>query len=92
MRGCTEHLRHWPQLDDAAQIHDGHAVTEVLHHRQIVADEDAGQIKIAVQFKEQIDDLRLNRHVQRGDRFVADQYVGLHGQRTGNRDTLPLTA
>jgi hypothetical protein len=32
-----------PSLDDATQIHDGHAIGEVANHAQIVGDEEIGQ-------------------------------------------------
>jgi hypothetical protein len=39
---------------------------------------------------QQIDDLRLDRDVERGDRLVADDDIGLHGERAGDRDALAL--
>ena len=42
--------------------------------------------------QEQVDDLRLDRHVERGDRLVADEQVGLHGERAGDGDALALAA
>ena len=42
--------------------------------------------------QEQVDDLRLDRHVERGDRLVADQHVGLHRERARDRDALALAA
>ncbi len=48
--------------------------------------------ELAPQLQEQVDDLRLDRHVERGDRLVADQHVGLHGQRARDGDALALPA
>ena len=42
--------------------------------------------------QEQVDDLRLDRDVERGDRLVADEHVGLHGERAGDGDALALAA
>ena len=41
---------------------------------------------------EKIQHLRLDRHVERGDRFVADQEIGLHRQRAGDADARALAA
>ena len=79
-------------LDDAAQIHDRHAVRDVAHHGQIVRDEDQGDGRLALELQEQIDGLRLDRHVERGDRLVTDQHIRLHGQRAGNGNALALVA
>ena len=43
-------------------------------------------------FEEQVDDLRLDRDVERGDGLVADEHVRLHGERAGDRDALALAA
>ena len=45
-------------LDDLAEVHDRHAVGDVAHHGQIVGDEQQRQIHVALQFQQQIDDLR----------------------------------
>ena len=43
------------------------------HQPQIVRDEQIGQLQLLLQVHQQIDDLRLHRHVERRDRFVEDQ-------------------
>ena len=79
-------------LDDAAQIHHRHAVADVLHHRQIVRDEQIGQLELVLQVHQQIDDLRLDRHVQRRHRLVADDQLRTQRQRAGDADALALAA
>ena len=79
-------------LDDAAEIHDRDAVADMLHHAEIVADEEIGQAEIALQLHEQIDDLRLDRDVERRDGFIADDELRLDRERPGNPDPLPLAA
>ena len=64
----------------------------MLHHTEIVADEEIGQAEITSEFQEQIDDLRLNRDVERRDRFIADDKCGLDRERSRDPDPLPLTA
>ena len=45
-----------------------------------------------LQVLEQVDHLRLDRHVERGDRLVGDEQLGLQGQRAGDADALALAA
>ena len=80
------------QLDDLAQIHHGDAVTDVLDDREIMRHEEIGETKFFLQILEQIDDLRLDRDIERGDRLVADDEARIDGQRAGDADALPLPA
>ncbi len=80
------------QLDDLAEIHHRHAVRQVLDDGQVVADEQQRQAQLILQIDQQVDDLRLHRHVQRGDRLVADDQVGAGGQGAGDADALALAA
>jgi hypothetical protein len=84
--------RRRPALDDAPEIHYRDAVAEMPDDAEVVRDEQHRQVELAAQAQEQIDDLRLDRHVERGDRLVADEEVGLHGERAGDGDALALPA
>ncbi len=55
-------------------------------------DEEVSQVQLLLQVFEHVDDLGLNRDVQRGDRLIADNELGVDSQRTGDADTLLLTA
>ena len=79
-------------LDHLAQIHDEHAIGDVLHHVQIVADEDVGEAQVALQLAEQIEHLRLHRLVERGHRLVQDDDARIERQGAGDVDALPLPA
>ena len=49
----------------------------VFDHVQIVADEDIrGEVAGFAELDQEIEDLRLNRFVQSGDRFVEDHSRG----------------
>ena len=56
-----------------------------------VRDEEVGQPELLLQVLEQVDDLRLDRHVQRADRLVANDELRLHRQGAGDADALPLS-
>jgi hypothetical protein len=58
-------LRFRRGLDDGAGIHHGHALRHRAHHRQIMRDEQIAQPEPILQIEQQIDDLRLDRDVQR---------------------------
>jgi len=80
------HLRH------LAQVHDGHPVRDVLHDREVVRDEEVGEVELRLQPLQQVDDLRLDGDVQRRDRLVADDEGRVHRQRPRDADALPLAA
>ncbi len=44
------------------------------------------------QIAQEVEDLRLRRHIQRGGRFVGNQQRGFERNRQRNRHTLPLPA
>ncbi len=92
MLRILDHLLRRSLLDDAAQIHDADAVRHVLHDCQIVADEQVGQAQLSLQILHEVKNLRLNGHVQGGDRLVGDDQVGCQGQRASKTDALELSA
>ena len=62
------------------------------HDVQVVRDEDVGQPELVLEVLEQVEDLRLDGHVERGHRLVADDQLRIHGQRPGDADPLALPA
>ena len=79
-------------LDDLAEIHHRHAVRHAFDHGHVVRDEQIGQAHARLQIKHQVDDLRLDRHVERRDRFVGDDQLRLERQRARDADALALAA
>ena len=79
-------------LDDPPEVHHRHAVGEVLDDRQVVGDEDHRQSVVVAQRGEEVEDLRLHRHVERRDRLVGDEQPRPWRQRRGDADPLALTA
>ena len=74
------------------EVHHGDAVAHVAHDGEVVGDEDQRQAELALQVAQQVQDLRLDRHVERGDRLVGDDHLRLQGERAGDADALPLAA
>ena len=79
-------------LDDGAEIHHRDAVGDVLYDGEIVRDEDVGEPEPVLQVAQQIEDLRADRDVERGDRLVADDQLRLDRERARNGDALALAA
>ena len=79
-------------LDDLAEVHHGDPVADVADHREVVRDEDVGEAELALQIGEQVDDLRLDRDVERRDRLVADDQLGAQREGAGDADPLSLAA
>src|SRR5471032_2911637 len=76
----------------ATEVHHHHVIGHVLDDRQVVGDEHVGGVELLLQVHEQVEHLRLDRHVQCRGRFVRHQHFRLqhHGARQG--DPLALTA
>ena len=55
-----------------------------------MGDEDVRQVELVLDVLEQVDDLRLDGHVQGRHRLVADDQLGLQGERAGDADALAL--
>ncbi len=79
-------------FDDFSPTHHGDAITEIAHYRHGVRDEEIGEAEVALQFFEQVDDLRADADVERGDRLVTDNEPGPQDQSAGNADSLALAS
>ena len=79
-------------LHQAAEVHHADAVGDVLHHQEVVGDEEVGEAALVLQAAQEVDDLALDRDVERADRLVADDHLGLDGERAGDGDALALAA
>ena len=55
-------------------------------------DEHVGQVELVLQVLEQVDDLRLDRDVQRRHRLVGHDQLGPQRERAGDADALALAA
>ena len=80
------------ELDDLSHVHDRDAVGDVLDDAQVVRDEDDTEVQLALQLLQQVEDLGLDRDVQRRDRLVGDDQHRVGHQRAGDADALALAA
>src|SRR3954447_12686240 len=80
------------KLDHTAEVHHGDAVGDVAHDREIVRDKKIGEDEPVLQIFEQIDDLALNRDVERRYRLIAHDERRLQRERACDADALALSA
>ena len=59
---------------------------------EVVGDEQVGEVELVLEVLEQVDDLRLDRDVERRHRLVGDDQLRLQGERPGDPDALALAA
>jgi hypothetical protein len=79
-------------FDDAAPLHDGDAVAELSGAAQIVGEEEERQVEALAQIAEKVEDLRLTRDVERRNRLVGDDQLGIEAERAGDAAALALAA
>ena len=92
VRAAIEKILRSPLLDDAPQVNHRDLVAQILHHREVMADQDVAQSELVLQVFQQIEHLRLHRDVQRADRLVGDDQSGLRDQGPRDGDALALAA
>ena len=78
-------------LHDLSKVHDRNPVRNVTDDQKIMRNKQIRHAELFLQILEHIDDLRLNRYVQRGYRLITDDELRIYRQCTGNPDTLPLS-
>ena len=79
-------------LADDAGIHHGDAVRDMRDRRQIMRDEQIGEMQPVAQIGEEVEHGRLDRDVEGRDRFVADHEFWIAGERPRDTDPLALAA
>ena len=81
-----------PELHDLAQVHDRDPVGDVADDAEVVGDEEVGEAELLLQVLEQVEDLGLDRDVERRDGLVGDDQLRVQGERPGDADALALAA
>ena len=79
-------------LDDAAGVHDRDAIGHLGDDAEIVGDQQQRQAHPRLQLAQQVEDLRLDRHVERGRRLVGDQQRRFAGERHRDQRALAQAA
>ena len=92
MLGIGEQRLHRRLLDDLAAVHHGDAVRHLGDDAEVVGDQHDARAALGLQRAHQVEDLRLDRDVERRRRLVGDEQLGLGGERHGDHHPLRLTA
>ena len=78
-------------LHKISEVHHADFRRDVTNHREIVGDEEIGEMKFFLKLLENVDDLCLNRDIECRNRLIADDEFRLGCERAGNADSLSLT-
>ena len=78
-------------FDDAPGAHYGDPVGDIVDDRKIMRDEKVSKSQFLLQIHQQIEDLRLDRNVERRSWFVADNKARPQCKSPGDADALALT-
>ena len=79
-------------FDHTTVLHDHDPIAYHTHRREIVRDKNDRQTPLTLQIAQQREDSGLRRDVERRDRFVADEHIGVRGERPRDGNSLPLAA
>lgn len=74
-----------------ALTHNGYTIRDVINHREVMAHEHVSEAEFILQVFKEVQDLRLNGHVERGGWFITDQELRVQGQCSGDANALSLT-
>ena len=92
MLRIAEDIRSRALLDHAACVHHDHPLGEVGDDAHVVGDQDDRGAVVALKALHQLQDLSLDRHVERGRRLVGDQERGIARESHGDHHALPHPA
>ncbi len=89
MQRPFEYIRCTALLGHARCVHHVHAVGIARHDPQVVGDENERDPELAREILHELENLRLDRHIERGGRLVGNDKFGI--ARKGDRDDDALT-
>jgi len=92
VQGVPEQRSLVGEFDDAAQIHDGDTVRDVLNDREVMRYEEVRNTIFVLKIHQQIDDLSLDRDIKCGNRLVTHNQLWLDRERSCDSYALTLSA
>ena len=90
--GVVEDLVHGPVLHRAPAVHDHDLVRDLGDDAEVVGDEDDAGVVLRLHLAHDVDDLRLDGHVERRRGLVGDQDVRVAADRHGDHRALAHAA
>ena len=73
-------------------IHNCHTVTYFFHHRHLMGNDYHRQLQLLVYSFQKYQNLLRNFRVQCAGGLITQKHLRIHGQCSGNGNTLPLPA
>ena len=92
MAGIIKNLIHGPDLYDFSCVHDRYPVCNPCHDAEVMCDKNGCRSEFFLDFPKQIQNLCLNRHIQRRCRFIRKQNFRISRQCNRQYDSLPHSA
>ena len=92
MARVVEQLFYVRKLDDLSCVQNGNTVCDIRYDTKVVGNKHDGVVVLFLKVLDQLQDLRLNRNIQRSCRLIADQNLRTAGKCNRNNDTLSHTA
>src|SRR5260221_14642751 len=77
---------------EVAAVHDDDAIGAARHDTKVMGDEYDGGVEVAPQTGDELKNLRLDRHVERGGWLVGDQQLRIARERDSDHDALAHAA
>jgi hypothetical protein len=84
MFGTLQNFVGGSEFDDLARIHDCDLIGDFCDEAQVVRDQEDRHAQAIFQIAQEVEDLRLDRDVERGGGFVGHEKFGFRGE--GHRD------
>ena len=75
MARISEHLLGRTRLDDLSAVHDQDPVTGLGDDREVVGDQQQGELVVAAQAGDELEDLGLDDGVEGGGGLVGDEQL-----------------
>ena len=79
-------------LDNLPHVEHPNPVADISYDGKVMRNEYERELSGLTNILEEIDDMGLDRNIERSDRLVAYDQLGLYGEGPGDSDTLALAA
>ena len=68
---------------EGSQMKNADAVGNIFNHREVVGDEEVCKPRLVLDVLHQVDNLRLNGHIERRDTLIGNDQLRVHDKRPG---------
>ena len=91
MHRILENIQYFSFFHNISGIHNNHVICHLCNDAQVMRDQHDGHIHFLFQLAHLIQNLCLNRYIQRSRRLICDQQLRITYQSHCNHDTLTHT-